>query len=120
MVIIASIASTAFVIFTAPRSKAAQWKTVLGGHGTALLVGGISTLLTPDTALTSAMLAAAAVVICVVLMHALEFKHAPAAGTALGIATTGFSISLALAVVGSIGLLGLTAYLFKSHLRTVR
>jgi hypothetical protein len=50
-------------------------------------------------------------------MVALDFEHPPAAGTALGVAITGFSLNVAFAVVGGSVILVLVHHLLKRHLK---
>ena len=100
-VIIASLGSTAFVVFAMPSSLSAKPRRVIGGHLVGLLSGFIATLIMGSTALLPILGYAIAVGLSIYLMVALDFEHPPASGTALGIAIGGISPSVALTVVVS-------------------
>jgi CBS-domain-containing membrane protein len=100
-VITASLGSTAFVVFAIPSSVTAQPRRVIGGHLIGLLCGFIATQIMGSTGLLPILGYAIAVGLSIYLMVALDFEHPPASGTALGIALSGISPSVALTVVVS-------------------
>jgi CBS-domain-containing membrane protein len=115
-VIIASIGATAFIVFTMPSYPTAAARRVIGGHLTGLLCGLLGawaahSLLTP-------LIAYSLVVgLSIFFMVALDFEHPPAAGTALGVAISGFSIAVAVAVVTSSIVLSVAHHYLKPHLK---
>ena len=52
----------------------------------------------------------------IVLMVVLDFEHPPSAGTALGMTLVGYSSSAAIAIIISVLLLTIVAYLTKPYL----
>ena len=102
-VLIAAIASTAFVLFISPHSDPAQTRHVVGGHLLALLFGGALAGLAGsaigDQWVTAApalfaVYTALAVGFTMFAMAATNTEHPPAAGTALGVAAHAFSWEL--------------------------
>jgi CBS-domain-containing membrane protein len=100
-VIIASLGSTAFIVFAIPSSITAKPRRVIGGHLVGLLCGFIATLIMESTGLLPILGYAIAVGLSIYLMVTLDFEHPPASGTALGIALSGISPSVALTVIVS-------------------
>ena len=107
-VIVAAIASTAFLLFIWPHSRPSRPRNVLGGHALALGVGVLFALF-GDTeagretasggAFYFAMFAAASVGLSMFLMAATNTEHPPAAGTALGVAGSPVTLDLLLFVL---------------------
>ncbi len=91
--IVVAIASTAFVVFAMPHSRASTPRRVIGGHVVALIVGTAFAALPLTSALGEMVEAHAAVDIVAVasvglsifLMVLTSTEHPPAAGTALGL-----------------------------------
>ena len=106
-VVIASIGSSAFIIFTMPRNITARPRRLIGGHMVGLMSGSLCAIIPHTAALASISVYALAVGIFIFLMVALDFEHPPASGTSLGVAMTGFSVSVMLAVITSILVLSL-------------
>lgn len=100
-VVIASIGSTAFIIFTIPRNTTAKPRRVIGGHIIGLLSGSLCSLIPQPSFTYSIIVYSLAVGISIFLMVALDAEHPPASGTALGVAITGFSPAVVAAVVTS-------------------
>jgi CBS-domain-containing membrane protein len=117
VVVIASIGSSAFIIFTMPRNITARPRRLIGGHIVGLASGSLCALIPHASALASASVFALAVGISILLMVMLDFEHPPASGTALGVAMTGFSVSIMLALITSILLLSLSHYFSRRFLR---
>lgn len=91
-VLVAAIASTAFVLFISPHSRSATPRHALGGHPTALIVAsGLSVVvgsdigerLIGDTPVLFAFYAALGVAITMLVMAITGTEHSPAAGAAL-------------------------------------
>ncbi len=115
-VIVAAIASTAFVLFVTPSSPMARTRNVIGGHLVALLVGTAASHLPIDTALHFAVEGSLAVGFALFLMAATDTEHGPAAGTALAVVIGGFSWSLAALLGTSILVLAVAQRLLRPHL----
>jgi CBS-domain-containing membrane protein len=116
-VVIASIGATAFIVFTMPRNITAKPRRVIGGHLIGLISGSLCTLIPHSSTLASISVFALAVGISICLMVALDFEHPPAAGTALGVAITGFSPGVMIAVITSSLVLSLAHHFSKKFLK---
>ena len=116
-VVIASIGATAFIIFTMPRNITARPRRVIGGHMVGLLSGSLCSLIPHSSTLASISVFALAVGISICLMVALDFEHPPASGTALGVAITGFSPGVIIAVVTSSIVLSLAHHFSNKFLK---
>ena len=117
VVVIASIGSTAFIIFAMPRSITAAPRRVIGGHLIGFFCGSLFALIPQPTALASILIYSLAVGTALCLMVALDAEHPPAGGTALGVAITGFSPSVMVAVVTSSIALSLAHRFLKRYLQ---
>jgi CBS-domain-containing membrane protein len=116
-VVIASIGATAFIVFTMPRNITAVPRRVIGGHLIGLFAGSLCTFIPQPSILASIMVYSLAIGIAIFLMVALDAEHPPAGGTALGVAITGFSPSVLLAVLTSSIMLALAHRFCKRFLR---
>ena len=102
-VVVAAIASTAFVLFISPFSPSATPKHTFGGHVIAVLVAspmaviagtGMGEEWIAQIPTIFAFYAALGVGITMFLMAATNTEHPPAAGTALAVVAHGFSWDL--------------------------
>jgi len=118
-VIIASIGATAFIVFTMPDNITASPRRVIGGHITGLACGSLAVLIPHQATFPFIAVCALAVGISIFLMVALDFEHPPASGTALGIAMTGFSTSVVIAVITSSIVLSLAHMVLRRHLKNL-
>ena len=116
-VVIASIGATAFIIFTMPRNITAKPRRVIGGHLVGLLSGSLCALIPYFSTLSYIIVLSFAVGISICLMVALDVEHPPASGTALGVAITGFSPNVMIAVLTSSLILSLVHHFFKRFLK---
>ncbi len=116
-VVIASIGATAFIVFTMPRNTTASPRRVIGGHIIGLVSGSLAALIPHDMVFSYVLVYALAVGVSIFLMVALDFEHPPASGTALGVAMTGFSSSVFVAVITSSIILSLAHRLLRRYLR---
>ena len=116
-VVIASIGATAFIVFTMPRNITAKPRRVIGGHLVGLLSGSLCALIPHQSMLPSILVFSLAVGIAICLMVALDVEHPPAGGTALGIAITGFSPGVMIAVLTSSIILSLAHHFSKRFLK---
>jgi CBS-domain-containing membrane protein len=101
-VIIASIGATAFVVLAMPKSHAARITNTVGGHMIGLLSGSLAAMIPHSTDFAEIMVNSVAVGLCAFAMLATRYKHPPAAGTALGVAISGISISVGITVIASV------------------
>jgi CBS-domain-containing membrane protein len=116
-VVIASIGATAFIIFAMPDSITAQPRNVIGGQLVGLLSGFLFSLLGQPALIYSLVIYSLAVGTAIFIMVVIDTEHPPAAGTALGVAMTGISLEVFIAVIASIILLSLIHNYFKPYLR---
>ncbi len=117
ILITASIGSTAFIVFTMPASITAKPRNVIGGHFLGALFGTLCALIPHSTLLMACTVYALAVGLSIFAMVVLNTEHPPAAGTALGLAMTGLSGEVALALVISVCALSLAHTVFRKRLR---
>lgn len=117
VVVIASIGATAFIVFTMPRNITAAPRRVIGGHLIGFICGSAFAFIPHPTIITATIVYSLAVGTCVFLMVALDAEHPPAGGTALGVAITGFSVSVMVAVLTSSIMLSLAHRFCKKFLK---
>lgn len=125
-IVIAAIASTAFVVFVTPHSTTATPRHVIGGHFICLAIGSAFSIF-DGTSIGQSILsvtpilfdleAALAVGLGIFLMAATDTEHAPAAGTALGLVAHNFSFGLVFFLAAGVVLLSITHVLLRSRLR---
>ncbi len=101
VVVTASIGSTAFIVFAMPRSLTARPRRVIGGHVTGLVCGSLFALIPQSSVVVTVLVYSLAVGTSILLMIVLGLEHPPASGTALGVAITGFSPEVLIAVLTS-------------------
>ena len=116
-VIIASLGATAFIIFAMPDSITAQPRNVIGGQLVGLFFGFLFSLVPHSAALSAIIVYSCAVGASIFTMVVIDTEHPPAAGTALGVAITGITLEVFVAVVISVVLLSVIHVLFKPHIR---
>ena len=117
IVIIVSIGATAFIVVTMPGKIVAQPRSVIGGHLIGLLSGALFTFVPQSSMLPSIVIYSIAVGVSIFLMVATDTEHPPASGTALGVAMTGFSPSVLIAVVASATLMSLAHHFLKRYMK---
>lgn len=116
-VVIASIGATAFIVFTMPRNITAAPRRVIGGHLIGLFSGSLCALIPHSSIIPSIVAYSLAVGISILLMVTLDVEHPPAGGTALGVAITGFSPNVMIAVLTSSIVLSLAHRFCKKFLK---
>jgi CBS-domain-containing membrane protein len=116
-IIIASIGATAFIVFAMPDNITAQARNVIGGQLVGLFFGFLFSLFPQPALIYSIIVYSLAVGASIFTMVVTNTEHPPAAGTALGVAITGISLDVFIAVVMSIILLSLTHRFFKPYMR---
>lgn len=117
VVFIASIGATAFIIFAMPDSITAKPRNVIGGHLTGIIVGSLSILIPHQQALASVAIYSIAVGVSIFIMVVIDTEHPPAAGTALGIAISGFSLNVTAILILSALALSLIHHFFRPYLK---
>ncbi|RLG91278.1 HPP family protein [Candidatus Bathyarchaeota archaeon] len=117
IVVIASIGSTAFIVFAMPKSITAKPRRVIGGHLIGFFSGSLCAMIPHSSFLWSVVVYSLAVGLSVFLMTIADAEHPPASGTALGIVISGFSLGIAYSLVISIVMLSLFHQLFKPVLK---
>lgn len=116
-VVIASIGATAFIVFTLPNNISAEPKRIIGGHFLVFFIGSCFAVFPfMHILLFKAIWFALSIGFTILLMVVLDFEHPPAAGTALGMTLVGYSSSAAIAIIISVFLLTIVAYLTKPYL----
>lgn len=116
-IIIASIGATAFIVFAMPDNITAQARNVIGGQLVGLFFGVMFSLFPQPALIYSIILYSLAVGASIFTMVVTDTEHPPAAGTALGVAITGISLDVFIAVVMSIILLSLIHRFFRPYMR---
>jgi len=116
-VVIASIAASIFIVFAMPNAVSARKRAIIGGHWIGLFVGSLSTLIPQPYHFISIIVFSLAVGTTMLTMVIFDMEHPPAAGTALGIAITGFSWNVGIAIITSTILLGIIRTVFKPYLK---
>ncbi len=117
ILVTASIGSTAFIVFTMPDAITARPRNVIGGHLLGAFFGALCALIPHSAWAASSAVYALAVAFSIFAMVVLNMEHPPAAGTALGIAMTGISWEIALALTVSVCALSLAHNVFRPRLR---
>ena len=117
-VVIASIGSTAFIVFSMPNSITAQPRRIIGGHLVGFFVGSCFAVF-PFMYVTffTALWYSLSVGITLFIMVVMDFEHPPAAGTALGMTLAGYTSSSAIAIIISVFILAFISYVTKPFLR---
>tara|TARA_B100000886_G_scaffold142761_1_gene96962 strand:+ start:889 stop:1359 length:471 start_codon:yes stop_codon:yes gene_type:complete len=116
-VVIASIGATAFIVFALPNNISAEPKRIIGGHFLGFFIGSCFAVFPfMHILLFKAIWFALSIGFTILLMVVLDFEHPPAAGTALGMTLVGYSSSAAIAIIISVFLLTIVAYLTKPYL----
>jgi CBS-domain-containing membrane protein len=119
VVVVASIGATAFIVFAMPDDITAKSRNVIAGHLVGFGCGALSALISYPHFLSSALICSLAVGLSMLIMVITDTEHPPAAGTALGVALSGFSLTLLLSVLTSIIALALLHKVLRAHLRNL-
>ncbi len=116
-VVVASIAASIFIIFAMPNSVSARKRAIIGGHWIGLFFGSMWTLIPQPYYFISIFVFSLAVGSTILVMVIFDMEHPPAAGTALGVAITGFSWNVGIAIITSTILLVIIRSVFKPYLK---
>jgi len=117
IIVIASIGSTAFIVFAMPKSITARPRKVIGGHIIGIISGSLCSLISHPSFASSVILYSFAVGLSIFLMTVTDTEHPPTSGTALGIAITGVSLNIVISIIIGIITLSLAHQLFKPFLK---
>jgi len=117
IVVVASIGSTAFIVFTMPREITAGTRSVIGGHLVGFCCGTLSALIPASYYFPPALGYSFAVGLSILIMVVTDTEHPPAAGTALGVAISGFSTEVLFSLLISVVVLSTIHRFFKAHLK---
>ena len=114
MVAVSAMGATAFIVFAMPNNISAKTRNVIGGH----LVGLLSGTIFYFAPLSYFIEYPLVVGIAVFFMVALDFEHAPAAGTALAVVINDvYPLDVFIAVMAGAVILSLSRYFLSHHLK---
>ena len=124
MAISASLGSSAFIVFAAPRSYSARLRSLLGGNIVGVVTGSMFTILIsiafPDNpegwTMATMTAGATAVALSMFLMSVTDTEHPPASGLALGIVLGSWYWGNLLVIIAAVAFLGAVKALFSSRL----
>lgn len=119
VIIVASMGSTAFVVFALPKSISAQPRCVIGGNIVGLLCGALCSLITVSSELLTLIVYAIAVGLSIFIMVVIDTEHPPASGLALGVAISGYSLKVALTVITFSLVLSIVHVIFKNQIKNL-
>ena len=124
--IAAGLASSVVGMFLNPSNRTARIRSVVGGHGVALVLGSalaailflgpVEVFLSDRTILLNLSLATG-VGLAMLLMAITNTEHPPAAGTTIGMATREFDILIFLSIIGAVVMLAIIKLAFRPHMR---
>ena len=117
-ILVASVGSTAFILFAMIESPTARARNTVGSHALCALIGGLCALL-PYAIGAEAIRGAAAIGLSIFVMVVTDTEHPPAAGTALAFALTGWETVTYLHLVTFVGGLWLLSYLVRPWMRSL-
>jgi CBS-domain-containing membrane protein len=117
VVLIASIGSTAFVMFAMPNAASAHPRNAIGGQLVGILCGVLGHVVAAQIGSSYEIVAwAAAVGLSMFVMVVSDTEHPPASGTALGVAINGCTLATGGAVIVAVILLSLARKLLRPYL----
>jgi len=116
-VVVASIGATSFIIFAMPKNITANARNVIGGHIVGLLSGSVCALIPHSQFPQYVFVYSLAVGLSIFVMVVTDTEHPPASGTALGVAITAFSWSVAFTILTSVVLLSLVHHFCRKSIR---
>ena len=124
--IAAGLASSVVGIFIGPSNRTARIRSVVGGHGVALLLGSAFSVVLffgpvesflIDRAFMLDLSLALAVGLAMLFMAFTNTEHPPAAGTALGMASREFDLLIFFSIIGAVALLAVMKLAIRPYLR---
>ncbi len=123
--IIATLGSSAFVVFTMPRTKSSEPRPLIGGYIMGILSGALCHLLSvsrmgvtlfPSQHTSYVVFGALAVGIAIFFMVVTNTEHPPAAGMALGLVLNKWDYLTILFILGAIIVMSVSKRMLKSVL----
>ena len=117
VVVVASIAASIFIVFAMPHAVSARRRAILGGHWWGLILGSIWALVPQPYQFVSIIVYSLAVGTTMLAMVIFDMEHPPACGTALGVAITGFSWNIGIAIVTSTIVLAIIRSILRPYLK---
>lgn len=115
-IIVSSLGASTFIVFAMPQSMVAKTRNLVGGHAVGFICGTIFSLLLNGNFVFSNLSYALAVGLSTFIMVIIDTEHPPAAGTALSLSITGFSLNAFLSVFISVTILALVHHFLKPYL----
>ena len=116
-VVVASIAASIFIVFAMPHAISARKRAIVGGHWFGLALGSLWALIPQPYPFISIIVFSLAVGSTMLAMVIFDMEHPPACGTALGVAITGFSWNVGIAIITSTILLAIIRTVFRPYLK---
>ncbi len=122
----AGLGSSVLIVFIHPSHHTAQSRSLIGGHGLAIVVGSALALILfaapvadflKDKILMRDLSLALSVGVLIMMMAATDTEHPPAAGTVLGFSTRSWDPSIMAIVIAAVLLLALIKRLLSPYLR---
>jgi CBS-domain-containing membrane protein len=117
IVVVASIGSTAFIVFAMPREITARARSVIGGHLAGFFCGSLGGLISAAFHFPNTLTYSIAVGLSILIMVVTDTEHPPAAGTALGVAISGYSTEVFFSLLISVIVLSTIHHFFKMYLK---
>jgi len=117
LVIVASFASSIFIIFALPTNVTAQVRNVIGGHLVGLIVGSLFAMIPHASLAMTILVYASSVGLSFFLMTVTDTEHPPASGTTLGVVMAGFNWDIAITVMIASIVLGLIHRFCRRYIR---
>ncbi len=119
LIVVASIGATAFIVFAMPEDITAKSRNVIGGHLVGFACGSLCALIPYAGSLSTVLVYSLAVGLSILIMVVIDTEHPPAAGTALGVAISGFSLHALASIVVSVTILSSIHHFFKARLKNL-
>ena len=122
----AGLGSSVVIVFIHPTSHGAQARSLIGGHGLAILVGSALSLVLfaapvadflEDFGLIRDLSLALSVGALILVMAVTDTEHPPAAGTVLGFSTRSWDPSTTAIIIAAVLMLALIKHLLNPYLR---
>ena len=122
----AGLGSSVITVFVNPSNRTASYRSVVGGHALALLLGSVFAVLLfaapvetflEDLSPVRNLSLAVSVGLLILAMAITDTEHPPAAGTVLGVGTRPWELDTTGIIIGAVLLLAILKYLLRSHLR---
>lgn len=122
----AGLGASVLIVFIHPSSHAAQARSLIGGHGLAILVGSALSLVLfaapvvdslEDLGLVRDLSLALSVGVLILVMAVTDTEHPPAAGTVFGFSTRSWDPSTMAIIIAAVLMLALIKHLLNPYLR---